>query len=83
MSAGHTPGCETCGAPVGWVSGHKLESCSELNLEFNKTIKSLRKTNTELLDAIQSITCATDFVAYGAALHKARAAIAKATGGAT
>jgi hypothetical protein len=80
MSAAHTPGCELCGAPVGWVSGHKLESCNEINREFYKTISSIRDTNAQLLDALQSITCATDVVAYGAAQHKARAAIAKATG---
>ena len=34
----------------------------------------------ELLDALKSLSCAIDVTAYGAALAKARAAIAKATG---
>ena len=36
----------------------------------------------ELLEALKAVTLSTDAVAYGAALHQARAAIAKAGGAA-
>jgi hypothetical protein len=43
----------------------------------------LRLQRDELLKALKALTSATGAVAYGAALHDARAAIAKATGSAT
>jgi hypothetical protein len=43
-------------------------------------VRNLHSVNADLLASLQAVTTAVDAVAYGAALHQARAAIAKATG---
>lgn len=91
MSAAHTPGCELCGAPVGWVSGHKLESSNLIGHEFLKTISGLRETSAEFLGELENclnllvvaFPAAPVDSCIGVATIKARAAIDKATGGAT
>jgi hypothetical protein len=53
---------------------------AEFITEPNDSDARLLAAAPDLLEALKALTATTDVVAYGAALHQARAAIAKAEG---
>jgi hypothetical protein len=73
-------------APV-WAGGKVIalvvHSSNSFSLRSHPSIEAnarLMAAAPDLLEALQAAVTATDVVTYGAALDKARAAIAKATG---
>ena len=60
-----------------WLELHAIDGMEQ---KAAAELRRLHATSDELLGALKAVTTADDIVSYGSALHKARAAIAKATG---